>query len=138
MLNRSSILEVFKRRLFSADDEAIGLDIADAEKARAQYRSYKEEGITGGPSLGQCYRRLRKRPLLLLYFIDPTTTTGEPWSGEPQTRPIVSVGLSFPQYNDSEGRGLIAYQTNQVWQQMRLDLENDTDEDELIESATVA
>jgi hypothetical protein len=138
MLLTSSILEVFKRRLGSADDESIGLSEVEMEQARAQWQSFKDQGVTGGPPLGQCYRRYRKRALLLLYLIEPTTTAGEPWSGALRTRPIVSAGLSFPPYDDTEGKGLVVYQTNPVYQQMKLDLENETDEDELLESAVVA
>lgn len=133
-----SMLEVFKRRLGSADDESIGLSDDDARRALDLWQSYKDQGVIGGSPLGQCYRRMRKRPLLLLYLIEPTNTAGDPWVGVPHTRPIVSVGLSFPSYDDDNGRGHVTYQTNQVYQQMKLDLEQETDEDELLEAEVVA
>ncbi len=126
------------RRLGSENDEAIGLTEEQKETAVSRRDGYRERGDKHHP-LALCYRELRNRPLLLLYLIEPTGKDEQTYSGPPETRPIVSAGLSFPRYNDENGRGMITWKTNQVYQQqqLRLDFEPEIDEDEQLESATV-
>lgn len=133
MRQLSSKFEPTGRRLGSEHDEAIGLTEERRRLAVATRDKYSEAGDKLHP-LSVCYRERRTHPLLLLYFIEPTRDKGLPWVGPPETRPIVSAGLSFPRYNDENGRGLITYETNQVWQEMRLDFEPEIDEDEQLES----
>jgi hypothetical protein len=126
-------LEVYKRRLGSAEDESIGLNEAQLISANAAIAARKRESIL--PLLaGRAYRSARSRPLLLLYFIEPSP---ESHAGKaiPSTRPIVTVGLSLPNYDDEDASRQVMYQTNVVWQQMHLALQSETDEDELLEDA---
>ncbi len=123
-------------RLGSEHDEALGLTDQQREAAVAKRDRYRESGDRTHP-LALCYREARKYPLLLVYVIEPTDSENNRWAGPPETRPIVSVGISLPAYDDQNGRGVITYETNQVYQQMRLELDPEIDEDEQGETTAV-
>lgn len=129
--------EPIGHRLGSEHDEAIGLTEHQRETAIARRDRYRESGDRTHP-LALCYREARNRPLLLVYVIEPTgENEKQQWIGAPETRPIVSLGISFPSYNDQNGRGVVTYETNQVYQQMRLELEPEIDEDEQDDATAV-
>ena len=126
-------LEIFKQRLASSDDDSIGMSDEQKARARADYESFRAKAgdSTSAPSLAACYRKVRDRPLLIIYFVKPNL--------DGQTLPLTSVPLataviSFPRFEDTTPGSFVVYEANRVWQQMKLDVEADTDEDSQLEA----
>ena len=133
MTIRGSSLEIFKQRLASSDDDAIGMSAELQARARENYESFKAKAGDGAssPSLAACYRKFRESPLLIIYFVKPNV------DGQPLplvSIPLVTVGISFPRFEDTTPGSFVVYEANQVWKQMKLDVEADTDEDAQLEA----
>lgn len=133
MTFRGGSLEIFKQRLASSDDDAIGMSEEQKKQARDDYESFRAKATDGTstPSLAACYRKFRDRPLLIIYFVKPNLD-GQPL---PITNvPLVTVGISFPRFEDTVPGSFVVYEANRIWQQMKLDVEADTDEDPQMEA----
>jgi Z1 domain len=118
-------------KLGFGDDESLGLDdeqIAAAKLAIAANRA------AGKPALASReYRTRRTRPLLMLYFIEPVYVDG-PIDGKNRAVDLLSIKLSVPRFDDEREDSLVLYQANKVWQETKLELLAETDEDDLVES----
>lgn len=119
-------IEIYKIRLGTSGDEAVGLSVDDLERSAKAWELDKAEHAKN-----YYYRIARGRPLLILYFIEASQSENIQNSNalkEPPYKPFISLSLSFPRYAGGESRPVI-YNANKVWQQMRLSLASEIDED---------
>jgi nitroreductase len=132
LIENDGAMQIFRLRLGSAGDEIIGLSGPQVNRAKVAIAQNRARNLK--PMEDYEYRKVRQRPLLLVYFVKASDSETEISTMEPALDPFVSVALSMPQYDDDGESPLVLYQANQVWQQMRLSLQAETDEDELLES----
>lgn len=105
-----------KARVGSRGIEKEGLDISVVERIEQEFAR-----LNPGKSISdKNYRMARFRPLLLTHVLSPN----EPIAG---VEDIVALGLSFPQFDDSDVAKRVIYRVNLVeWRSM---LEQEVDDD---------
>ncbi len=108
---RSILVNEKKMRVGSPADEKAGLSEEDIIQADLDFRSIPENASKQTVPASS-YRRLRKRPLLLLHLLKPTV--GNPPSDFPLPGGIalVAIGLSFPSLDVASQR--VKYRINLV------------------------
>ncbi|WP_331351778.1 Z1 domain-containing protein [Cellvibrio sp. UBA7671] len=94
-ISRSYLVGGSKRRLGDSSHEKIGLSVTDIGIAETEFRSEpenKEKTISG-----KAYRKQRKKPLLLLYLLEPYEKGSDQAVPLPERcKFMVAVGLIFP------------------------------------------
>jgi hypothetical protein len=113
-----------KNRVASRGIEKNGVDEEKARNAERKFRGDKPVGeVVNYPDY--IYRAERKRPLLILYFLDVRNNS------DPDTReleaPVLAWGMSFPTTAIKEN--LVGYLVNGPWLQQYLSDEADIDEE---------
>lgn len=97
-------------RVGSPEDEREGLSPELAAKAAAEY-----EGRTVS---GDAYRMLRSHPLLVVNVLWPVTRRSRKRKDvdplPPDRRPLVALGISFPQFDDSDVKDKVIYKVNEI------------------------
>lgn len=121
-----------KQRVGSIDDEAEGLTEDQVERAR-QAAAAHGKGISG-----QDYRDVRSHPLLLIYFVcGNAEVTGVNRWVDPEDRPVVAIGLSFPRFSDEAATQKAMYKINQVEWRSRFESDLVPDDDVVEEDVGV-
>lgn len=111
-------------RVGSRGIERVGLTQDEIERAEADH--------VGSKSISDDeYRKVRSRPLLLLYVLRGYTAKGatkadKTWL-DPGGPPLVALGLSFPRFDDSGVAGSVEYKVNTVQWRSMFDHEADDD-----------
>jgi Z1 domain len=116
---RSILVSGSSRRVGSRGIEREGLP---PELVRKIEEDYAKE--TGGKSIpDKAYRTVRERPLLLLHIIAPFFDKEKPL--DTNGEPLVALGLSFPEFDDSMIAKCITYKINLVDFRNMFDIEAD-------------
>ena len=107
-----------KARVGSRGVEKEGLDLSVVERIEQEFkRSNPGKSISD-----KIYRMARSRPLLLAHILSPNEPIAGGYSEE-----IVALGLSFPQFDDTDVAKRVMYRVNLVeWRSM---LEQEVDDD---------
>jgi hypothetical protein len=105
-------------RVGSRGVEREGLEASEVKRIEQEFKiSHPDKSISDG-----VYRVRRPRPLLLAYLL-----SAEEPSPIPDSEEIVALGLSFPQFDDSDVAKRVIYRVNLVeWRSM---LEQEQDDD---------
>ena len=115
-----------KARVGSRGVEKEGLDITEIARVEQEFRSKNP----GKSYPDRIYRDARPRPLLLIHILSPNEPVAGGYSEE-----IIALGLSFPQFDDSDVAKRVTYRVNLVeWRSM---LEQEIDDDSPQEDADV-
>lgn len=107
-----------KARVGSRGAEKEGLDVN-------KVKSIEEEFVRSNPGKSvpdKAYRVQRPRPLLLVYVLSASSPTSLSSCGE-----MIALGLSFPQFDDSDVAKRVIYRVNLVEWKSLLDEEIDDD-----------
>ena len=117
-----------RQRVSSRGIERTGLTNEERALAEEEYRKDLERDgrLAEGRSIEYpdlAYRRMRRRPLLMVHLIDINTKN----PGDPPTQPVVAWGISFPATQREEKR--VEYLVNTTW--LRENFRDDVDEDEM-------
>lgn len=115
-----------------------GMLLVSGTKARVGSRGVEREGLdevtvrrledafkatNPGKSISdKVYRSGRVRPLLIIYLLTP-----KPPSPVPNSERIVALGLSFPEFDDTDVAKRVAYRVNLVEWRSMIDEERDDD-----------
>lgn len=112
-----------KARVGSRGIEREGIPKDEAEKLEQEFRK-EHKNIAD-----KHYRTIRKRPLLLIHVVHPYRND-EPILSElsPSGMPLIAVGLSFPDFNDSALSKKVTYRVNLV--EWRNEFESEVDDDQ--------
>ena len=106
-------------RVGSRGVEKEGLSVNDVARIDEKFKKENKN-----PSDKE-YRKVRKRPLLLLHFIKAEIVKGKEAALE---EPLIALGLSFPYFDDSNDEKKVTYQVNVIkWKEL---FENEMDDDE--------
>ena len=123
-----SLLVGSRQRVSGRGIERTGLTHEQRALAEGAYREDPERG--GRPAEGRsiqypdwAYRKMRRRPLLMIHLID-IDTKGQ---GAPLAQPVVAWGISFPATHKEENR--VEYVVNTTW--LSENFRDDVDEDEM-------
>jgi hypothetical protein len=132
MVNRSNgslLVSGSGARVGSRGDERAGLTVEQIAEAES-------DADRQGKNVGdQAYRNVRTRPLLLVHVLRGFTRPAEEKGKaripfEPDSPPLVGVGLSFPHFDDSDVKGMVEYKINLVeWRSLFEQESEDTDID---------
>ena len=126
--NRSNNDQIYvsaKHRVASRGVERIGVDEVSALAAEAEFRTNNSSsGIVNYPDY--IYRQCRKRPLLILYFLE-VLQKNSPAPGRLVQSPVLTWGMSFPKTAIQEN--LVSYMVNGPWLQQFLNDEADLDDE---------
>jgi hypothetical protein len=78
------------------------------------------------------YRKIRKRPLLILHFIKAEIVEGKEVTLE---EPLIALGLSFPIFDDSNDEKKVTYEVNIIkWKELfEEEMDDDEEEEEVLE-----
>jgi hypothetical protein len=115
-----------KARVGSRGIEKEGLDPAEVSRIEEAFKR-----LNPGKSISdKTYRLERSRPLLMTHVLSPN----EPVAG---AEDIVALGLSFPQFDDSDVAKRVIYRVNLVEWRSMLEQEVDDDLQEIEEEADV-
>ncbi|MGI6294464.1 MAG: Z1 domain-containing protein [Armatimonadota bacterium] len=115
-----------KQRVSSRGVEKTGLSSEEAEKAERDYREQLANARGDESNLNypdRIYRRVRKRPLLIIHLLDVTLEDGR----RAHDKPVVAWSISFPGTDLEEKR--VQYRVNTTW--LRENYRDDNDEDEM-------
>ena len=120
-------LQVSSRRKVGAGN-SIALGLSDQEKAQAE--AMKQQDPNTSTSIREYYARVRSRPIMIIYFIEPIDNTNEPVMQKLATTPLVALSINFPRYV-SNTQSFVTYAFNPVKiQQLGLELEDDINDDD--------
>ena len=113
----ASYITKTKKKFSSTPWEAAGLDKESLDKLKVAYK---------GKSIpGHAYREIRKKPLLVLYFLDFKED-----EESIANNGFLAWSISFPGFYEKNKRIEVTYETaNTVWQQMDFDF-NDLEDEE--------
>jgi len=114
-----------KARVGSRGVEKEGLHESVANTAREKYLKENPEK-KGVPD--KVYRAIRPKPLLLLYVVKPYEKDKDVSSNvTPDGTPLIAIGLSFPEFDDSDIAKKVSYNVNLVEWQNKFNAEIDED-----------
>lgn len=123
---KSILVSGKSRRVASREDEREGRNIETIRRIEEDYR--REHGEKSIPDTA--YRAGRERPLLLIHLISPKSKAPLDIAGQP----LVALGLSFPEFDDSAATRRVKYKINLVAYRSMFDIEVDeepeTEDDE--------
>lgn len=111
-------------RVGSRGIEKEGIPKAEAEKIEREYAEREPEKTISDAE----YRKYRKRPLLLLHLVTPRLKDKSIW--ETGGYPLVALGLSFPEFDDTNIGRRVRYRVNLVEWRNLFNLEADDDDAE--------
>jgi hypothetical protein len=117
----SKFLRFNKQRVGDAGDEKHGLTPAQVKQAEQDWKEQpkKSDEEIQKQIPGYFYRKYRKRPLLTLYVIEPTSGSKKDGK-EPKSMPkeeirpthLFAIGLSFPEFDGTTN--MVSYTLNKV------------------------
>jgi hypothetical protein len=136
----SDYLKINKQRVGEIADETVGLEKVTIENAKKMWEmEHKADDKKEKTVPGSIYRRYRERPLLTIHLIQPKNPMEEStrkgrmmMASEIESRVLVAVGLSFPEFEDGDKAVRVPYRLNKVaLRSMGLinDQEDEDDED---------
>ncbi|HEY1580492.1 MAG TPA: Z1 domain-containing protein [Terracidiphilus sp.] len=105
-------------RVGSRGIEREGIDPATVKRIEDEFRA----AAPGKSIPDKAYRNGRTRPLLIVYLL-----TANPPSPVPAVETIVALGLSFPEFDDTDVAKRVVYRVNLVEWRSMLDEERDDD-----------
>jgi hypothetical protein len=122
---RTVLVSGSKKRVGSGGIERLGL--TDHQRADARtHAAESQHEVTDAD-----YRSIRPKPLILLYIIRGYTRSVEKGGPDIPYRaerpPLVSVGLSFPRFDDSSVASRVEYRVNTIEMQSMMPDETDDD-----------
>ncbi|MDO8775116.1 MAG: Z1 domain-containing protein [Burkholderiaceae bacterium] len=118
----SDYLKLNKQRVGEIADETVALEKRDIEQAHKDWEQERKEDPEKGETVpGSLYRRYRERPLLTIHLIEPKNPNDESkrkdrmmMASDIESRVLVAVGLSFPQFEDGDKTARVPYRLNKV------------------------
>jgi hypothetical protein len=134
-------LKLNKQRVGEIADETVDLSEEQITAAKVEWEAERKRDPNKGKTIpGSLYRRYRQRPLLTIHLIEPTDPKSDAKperiarmmkAEDIETKVLVAVGLSFPNFEDGETTSRVPYRLNRVaLRNMGLISEQDEDDDE--------
>ena len=134
-------LKLNKQRVGEIADETVDLSEEQITAAKVEWEAERKRDPNKGKTIpGSLYRRYRQRPLLTIHLIEPTDPKSDAKperiarmmkAADIETKVLVAVGLSFPNFEDGETTSRVPYRLNRVaLRNMGLISEQDEDDDE--------
>jgi hypothetical protein len=118
----SDYLKLNKQRVGEIADETVGLEPEDIAEAHKEW----EDKASGNPEMGKTvpgswYRQYRESPLLTIHLIEPKNpkegsknANRMMMAADIESKVLVAVGLSFPQFEDGDKAARVPYRLNKV------------------------
>lgn len=118
----SDYLKLNKQRVGEIADETVGLEPEDIAEAHKEW----EDKASGNPEMGKTvpgswYRQYRESPLLTIHLIEPKNPKEGSknenrmmMAADIESKVLVAVGLSFPQFEDGDKAARVPYRLNKV------------------------
>ena len=108
-------LKLNKQRVGDVSDEMVGLEQGDLKEAAEAWQAERKRDKTKGERVpGYIYRIFRKRPLLTIHLIEPTSPMPDAKNAsrmmnpaEIDSRVLVAISLSFPQFEGEDEKTLV-------------------------------
>ena len=121
-------LQVSSRRKVGSGN-SITLGLTEEEKARAEAMKIQDQNT--GTSIREYYARVRSRPIIIIYFIQPIIDNSNAQLMQKlDTTPLVALSINFPRYIPNT-HSFVTYAFNPVKiQQLGLDIEDDINDDD--------
>ncbi|MCV2367671.1 Z1 domain-containing protein [Roseateles oligotrophus] len=118
----SDYLKLNKQRVGEIADETVALEKRDIEQAQKDWEEERKEDPEKGETVpGSLYRRYRERPLLTIHLIEPKDPKDVSkrkdrmmMASDIESKVLVAVGLSFPQFEDEDKSARVPYRLNKV------------------------
>jgi len=132
-------LKLNKQRVGDVSDEMVGLDEAELKSAAVAWEEERKRDIKKGEGIpGYMYRTFRKRPLLTIHLIEPTSPKPDAKKKasrmmkptDIESSVLVAISLSFPEFEGEDEKTLVPYRLNKVALRNLGYLRDDKDDDE--------